>query len=470
MADTIRLARQNQRVTTARPLAGTLLAAAFMVVAGGAPAAAVTPQVRMVAAETGPAASAIVPGSINRTSLNVSANYDVAATLRYGDRSLLARTILTVTNASGAPIDRLELNTIAARLGRMRLGAVAVDGVPVAARVSDQTIVVPLGGVLPDGATAVVRVGYRATLRSGLSGSDWLFTRANSTIDLYRWIPWVSRARRFDRPNHGDPFITASAPSVRVRITTDRRMGFATSGRRVERSANGLSQTFVAENVRDFNLTASPYYRTLAGTTGDTRVQVLYRAGAPAATMLAWAKRALSRMEALVGPYPYPTFTVAQSAGGYGMESPAMIWIPSGIASSRLPYLISHETAHQWFYGAVGNDQAGQPFADEGAADFLARYTLGQRRSSRCSTATLDRSIYQYSSGCYYEVVYIQGGNFLDGIRRRMGSAAFWAGLRDYVATNRFGIGSTRELLDALDAHTLLNLLPRYEPRFPRLY
>ena len=446
-----------------------LLATACLLL-GGLPAAASAPTVRMVQAEPGPVVTGIVPGSVGRTSIDLSATYDVAATLRYGDRSLLARTWLRVTNDSGGPIDRLELNTIAARLGRIRLGAVSVDGVPVTARVADQTIHVPLGVILPEGATTVVRVGYRATLRPGVSGSDWLFTRANSTIDMYRWIPWVSRARRFDRPNHGDPFVTASSPSVRVRITTDRAMGFATSGRRVERSANGLTQTFVAENVRDFNLTASPSYRTLSGTAGDTRVQVVYRPGAPAATMLAWAKRALTRMEALVGPYPYPTFTVAQSAGGFAMESPALIWMPSGIAASRLPYLISHETAHQWFYSAVGSDQANQPFADEAAADFLARYTLGQRRASRCTTSTLDRTIYQYTSGCYYEVVYIQGGNFLDGIRRRMGSAAFWAGLRAYVEANRFGMGSTRELLDTLDAHTPLNLVPRYAPRFPRLY
>ena len=469
------MAGQNRMVKTTRPSAVPLLTLLVLALAAGPAAAAgpsaASPATRFVAAIDGPtAASAIQPGSVDRTSLALRATYDVAATLRYGDRSLLVRTAIAVTNTSGGPIDRLELNTIAARLGRIRLGAASVDGVPVTPRVADQTIHVPLGGILPDGATALVRVGYRATLRSGLAGSDWLLTRTNSTIDLYRWIPWISRARPFSRPNHGDPFVTASSPSVLVRITTDRVLRFATTGRRIARSANGLTQTFLAENVRDFNLTASPYYRTLVGTAGDTRVQVLYRPGAPASTMLTWAKRALTRMEALVGPYPYPTFTVGQSAGGYGMESPGLIWIPSGVGSSRLPYLISHETAHQWFYATVGNDQANQPFADEAAADFLARYTLGQRRGSRCSTSTLDRTIYEYSAGCYDEVVYIQGGNFLDGIRGRMGSTAFWRGLRAYVASNRFEMGSTRELLDTLDDHTPLDLVPRFEPRFPRLY
>ena len=65
--------------------------------------------------------------------------------------------------------------------------------------------------------------------------------------------------------------------------------------------------------------------------------------------------------------------------------------------------------------------------------------------------------------------MHIQGGNFIDDLRRRMGSTAFWRGIRAYIAANRFQFGSTKELLDALDAATPLNLVPRYAPRFPRI-
>jgi hypothetical protein len=51
-----------------------------------------------------------------------------------------------------------------------------------------------------------------------------------------------------------------------------------------------------------------------------------------------------------------------------------------------------------------------------------------------------------------------------------MGSSAFWAGVRAYIAENRFAIAPTKTLLDTLDAHTPLDLVPRFEPRFPRLY
>ena len=182
------------------------------------------------------------------------------------------------------------------------------------------------------------------------------------------------------------------------------------------------------------------------------------------------AKTDLSREGALLGAYPYVSYELAQTAGGYGMESPGLTWIPRGVASGNIPYLVAHETGHQWFYGIVGNNQATEPYADEAATDFVARYGLGLRRASRCSTARLDLTIYQYSSACYYEDIYIQGGNFLDDLRRRMGPTAFWAGIRDYLATNRFKLAGTKTLLDTLDAHTPLDLVPRYHPRFPKLY
>ena len=410
----------------------------------------------------------LVPGSVDRTSLELTAEYDVLLSLNFGSRAFNVDSTMTVRNDSGEPVDRLELNTIAARLGGLKLGAVTVEGDPVPAKVDDQTIVVPLGGILGAGQSVQVRVKYAATLRGNLTGSNWLFTRANGIVDAHRWIPWVSRRLPFDRPNHGDPFVTPVTPRVRVAITSDRALVFATTGERV--AASGLRQTFEARSVRDFVFAAAPDYKSISSSVGDTTVRVYYRPGAPAQAMLAAAKNAITKMEPLVGPYPYDTYDIAQTAGGYGMEAPGLTWIPSGVAAGNIPYLVTHETGHQWFYGIVGNDQAAEPFNDEAATDFLARYVLGQRRASRCSAARLDLSIYKYSSACYYEVVYIQGGNFLDDIRKRMGNTPFWNGLRAYLADNRFDLAPTKTLLDTLDDHTSQDLVPRYEPRFPRLY
>jgi hypothetical protein len=416
-------------------------------------------------------AADIVPGAVGRSSLFVDATYDAYLRLSWAARAIYVDSTATIRNTSGSAIDRIELNTIAARLGGIRLLAVTVDGAAVGATISDQTIVVPLGGILPSGGVTAVRVRYSATVRSSLTGSNWLFTRTNGVMDLYRWLPWVSRRIAFDRPNHGDPFETPSSRSVRVGIKTDRKLVLATTGDRIAMSADGLRQTFSATNVRDFTVTAALDYRTQSRVVGATTVRVYYRPGAPGAAMLAAATDAFAALQARLGAYPYPTFRVVQSAGGYGMESPRLIWIPPGVAAANLRYLAAHETAHQWFYGIVGSDQANEPFTDEAAADFAARYVLSLRRASRCATARLDKRIYDYSAACYYEDIYIQGGNLLDAARRKMGSTAFWGALRGYVAANRNRIAATSTLLDALDEATPIDLgATLFGPRFPRLY
>jgi hypothetical protein len=467
MTDRPRLPRRLPLV-----LAATLVASLAAVAPGSArPAHAATPAVDGAPATNEAGTNgAIVPGTVNRTSVNLTASYSVVLALRYGSRAFSVNSTATITNTSGGPIDRIEFNTIAARLGGMELRAVEVDGAPVARKVHDQTVIVPLGGILPAGATAKVRVQYRATLRSSLAGSNWLFTKVNGIVDAYRWIPWVSRDTPFNRPNHGDPFVTPVSPSVKLRVETDRRLVIASTADRVAASSNGLIQWFEAKNVRDVTITAAPDFRSRSVLVGSVRVRYFYRSSANAATILDAAADAVRAYQSRVGAYPYALFKVVQSAGGYGMESPGLIWIPYGIGSANLRYLVSHETAHQWFYGLVGNDQAREPFADEAAADFLAREITGTRRSSRCSTGYLDRTIYSYSSTCYYEIVYIQGGNLLNEARRRMGSTAFWGALRTYVADHRHGLTGTSTLLHALDDGTPVDLSKLFAPRFPKFY
>ncbi len=410
----------------------------------------------------------IVAGSVDRSSYRLEATYGATLRLTWGSGRVRVRSVATIRNTSGAGIDRVELNAVPAKIGGMTLGTVTVDGVRVAASVRGQTIVVPLGGVLPVGGTTRVRVEYDARLRSTTGGTSWLFSKANGIANLYRWLPWVSRRTPFQRQNHGDPFVTQTSPLVRVRIVSDRPLEYATTGRRIAR--DGLSQTFEARHVRDFTVTASTNFETRTTTVGGTKVIGYARSGALADRFRDEGVRALRRLEALLGNYPHPEYKVVQSAGGFGMESPALTWIPTGYPGSGLRLLVTHETAHQWFYGIVGNDQAREPFVDEAATDFTARYVLGAKRGSRCDRGRLDLAIYDYSNACYYEIVYIQGGNLIDRARREIGTTAFWKAIRSYLATNRGRVVSTRTFLDALDAATSTNLSRIFAPRFPSRY
>jgi hypothetical protein len=409
-------------------------------------------------------------GSSNRSSYLLDATYSVHVHVNWAAGSLDVTTNMEASNASGGAITRLELNTIAARLGSMRLLEATVDGTDVAPRVSDQTIILRLPHALPNNGHASIHTRYRATLRNSFVGSDWLWSQRDGAAAVYRFIPWLSNRTAFDRPNHGDPFVTPVASNVRVRFTSSVPLVFATSGSRIASTQPGI--TYGADDVRDFSFTAARTYSVLNGRTldGDAQIRVMTRwaSRSRARHMLDVAQRVIARYEHQVGQLPYPSITIAETAGGSAMESPGAIWLPRGVAN--LDYLIAHELGHQWFYGVVGNDQANQPFFDEAMTDFLARTFMGQLRGSRCSTARLDLSIYAYSASCYYETIYIQGSRFLDDIRRDIGSGVFWTTVRSFWADNRFTVSSTFALLEAFRAAGGNALLPRYRQRFPSLY
>jgi hypothetical protein len=421
-----------------------------------------------------PRTSSIVPGAIDRTSLEVTASYHVNAAITVRTGALDVSTTITVRNDSGDGIDRLELNTIAARLGSLSIVAATVDDAPVVATVRDQTVTLPLGGVLPAGATSTILIQYRATLRTGITGSDWMFSRYGGTLSLYRWIPWVSVATPFDRSNGGQPFVTPSSPRVDVEILTDAPMVIAAPTAELDEFAagSGTAWSFSLTGVRDVAIVLAPEFRVARGEADGVPVRAFSRPGGPSPDQLLDFAVGAIRAEAdeLGMAFPAASMTIVDTPGGVGLESPGMVWVPRKLDTRNRTYAIYQGVAHQWFYALVGNDQRAEPFADEGPSDLLARTVLRTLRSSRCGQAALDKPISGYSSGCYYEVVHVQGGRVLDELRRRMGSGAFWAALRAYLTEYRDDIGGTRQLLEALRAGTEVNLLPILRSRFPTLY
>jgi hypothetical protein len=398
-------------------------------------------------------------------SLALSATYDVHATFGWDDREVTVSTVAVVTNTARWPVSVLAFNLAALRTGDARVGEVAVDGTPATPAIDDQTVVVPLAQELGPTETATVSIRYSARLHASASvdGDAWEFARIDDVLTAYRWIPWLSRTTRFNRPNVGDPFVTASSPHIRVSITTDRDVAMATSGRRV--NSDGLTQVFEASNVRDFNFAASTSYRTRSTTVGQTTITFFYRT-LPADAVLATAARALRDFGDKIAPYPFPTLTIAEIGPWSAFESPAHFWVGDNTPQSLLAWTVAHEVAHQWFYSVVGNDQAREPFADEALADFMARNLLSKFVDSKCAPDRLDQSIYDIGD-CYAWVIYVQGVALLRAYRDRVGANAFWRGLADYYADHRFGIGSTRAALDALAAASGVEVDHR---RFPSLY
>jgi hypothetical protein len=423
--------RAVPRGAVGKAVAG-LLVVILLVLAGGPPAAV----------------AAAAPNS-----LKLDATYNVSARIKWKRRKLVVSSTALVTNSTADSVSALTFNVVPAAIGRMVLNSVlagpdADDELPADATVDDQSIIVSLPSPLDPGGQTAVTVNYTAWFGNTASNKGYLFEKANGVVTAYRWIPWLSVDYQFATPTFGEPFVTSISDEVDVTITADRPLTFATTGHETSVSDDGLTHTFVAHNVRDFNFSASPKYQTRTMQWGDVTVTWYYIRLSPD-KLQKWTIAALERYTDRVGPYGYNYLNVAETGTFLGMESPGMVWI-SSTHPSLLKYLTVHEIAHEWFYAVVGNNQATQPFADEALAEFLTRDLIGQRPSN-CAQDALDKSIYDYSADCYYETVYVEGDGYLDSYRQTVGDAAFWDGLRRYYQDYSFRMGGTKKLLDALD-------------------
>ena len=405
------------------------------------------------------------------TSYDLEARYAAKIDLDWDTRWVDVRTTIDLVNTSGRTIDRLQLNSAAVKLGGHKNLRARVDGGNVTPSVVGQTIKVPLGRALPPGGTAEVFVGFRSRLKTTAAKRAYYFAKLNGVAQLYRVIPWVSRKVPFGTGDHGEPFVTPVSPRVEVTVSSDRKLVWATSGRRIKK-INDKTFVYVAKKVRDFNLAASPDWKSASGTSRNGKVKITaYTRRHDAKRLVRLAREELARYAAKTGVgYPHQTYRVAETGGGLAMESPALIWIPRSRSSADLPYLVSHETAHQWWYSTVGNDQSTSAFADEALADYFSRKAHLSIRSSRCPTDRLDREIRAYSDVCYFEVIYIQGARFLDKMRRDHGNKKFMAAIRAYTKSNRHDISNNARLLEAFRAEMGDGLLKRFSSRFPSIY
>jgi hypothetical protein len=400
-------------------------------------------------------------------SLALRATYKVSAFVHWSEATLDVSSTATVMNTVGGNVKDVTFNLVTLKTGAAHISAVKVDRADASFTATGQTVVVHLPTPLPPGSAANVRIVYTAQFNAAPSGGHRsLFARQDGIAAAYRWIPWLSKQQQFDNTNFGESWVTGVSPRVEVTMNDVAHLVYATNGTRTASRANG--QTFLAHNVRDFNFSASPNYQSTKVSHNGVSVR-FYSTTALANNVRKWTLAALDRFDSKIGQYPYSKLTVAMTPGGSGMESPGMTWISTAEPAANLAYLAVHEVAHQWFYGAVGNNQATAPFLDEGVADFLTRDTLNSFRNSRCADQPLDKSVYRYSAKCYNEVIYVQSSTYIDAYRNNVGGAKFWTGMSRFYRQNEFKIANTRLFWDTLDQATGYNSR-LHADRFPSLY
>ncbi|MBN8864109.1 MAG: M1 family metallopeptidase [Sphingobacteriales bacterium] len=230
---------------------------------------------------------------------------------------------------------------------------------------------------------------------------------------------------------------------------------------------------FREENVLDFAWFADKRFRVLQDTCRlDNGSIVSLSSYFIPAEAPGWEKSLTMMRQSLLarsrwlGNYPYSTLSIVQgpSGNGGGMEYPSIALIGPNDSEGLLHYTISHEIGHNWFQAIVGSNERSYPWMDEGLNSFYDnRYStqIGNGKGEvkfgkqqiplhAISNALVETSASLYrdqpiatpadsfSQVNYNLDAYAKTAMWLEYLQQVMGTAAFDAGMKSYVAQWQF--------------------------------
>jgi aminopeptidase N len=244
--------------------------------------------------------------------------------------------------------------------------------------------------------------------------------------------------------------------------------------------------------VRDIALVISPRLQVESRTFGEVEVKVYTlqdEAGVDDAMteqIFSMAEGSLHLFSERFGPYLYRALSLVifPGAGTSGEEYPGLAFLYLKKDAERLPSVVAHEIAHQWWYGVVGSDIYREPWLDESLAEYSAVLYLEQTAGAQAAQASLeefrnDVQVLSLSTGkdwkvgssvldfpdfdIYETVIYHKGPLFLDALRQEIGDEAFFSGLQQYYEWYKFGIGTGQGFLEAMQQASGKDLLPLFD-------
>ena len=274
----------------------------------------------------------------------------------------------------------------------------------------------------------------------------------------------------------GDPFYSECA-DYRVKLIADSDYVVASSGKlKGERAqGNNTEYSYTLDNARDFCLVMSKNFKVLTENAGDVAISYYYYNDENAADYLAIASESLQWFSQAFGSYPYETYCAVQTGFCYGgMEYPALSMVSDSLDVLNSKYTIVHETAHQWWYSAVGNNQIENAWMDEGLTEYSTVMFFESHPAHKLERKSLVQSAYTaykaffdvYSQlfgeantamnrklsefGGEYEyvnIVYNKGIILFDNLREALGDKKFSNALKRYYAEYCYKIAKPENLI-----------------------
>ncbi|MEG1711037.1 MAG: M1 family metallopeptidase [Clostridia bacterium] len=241
---------------------------------------------------------------------------------------------------------------------------------------------------------------------------------------------------------------------------------------------NISTHNFKATCVRDFAIVASSDTKTATAKVEHTDIIYNYITDNEPDVTLKLITDCFQYFNDIFGLYPYKTYCVTQTNFCYGgMEYPNLIYVANDLPKESYHKVIIHETAHQWWYALVGNNQIKHAWLDEGLAEysvilFYEHHPQLQNSNELLKSSyknyrlfcdvlknyqsnidtSLTRSIPEYPNNQTYVCLnYLKSMLLFDSLRSTMKDKKFFKGLNRYFKTAQFTVATPETLIGCFE-------------------
>jgi len=316
------------------------------------------------------------------------------------------------------------------------------------------------------------------------------FGYGNETYNMGNWYPVIAvyddSGWNLD-PYYaiGDPFYT-DISNYQVNIRTPKDFIIASTGSILSSEVhdNTIEWKIEASSVRDFAWIASNNFELVEKEVDGILLKMYFIKdnidnGNINNKALEFAEKALKTFNKAFGEYPYREYSVVETNFSSGMEYPGLVFIGSKYydkaSTDFLETIIVHETAHQWWYGVVGNDQIDEAWLDEGFASYseimYVGENYGEERAEEYHRSANEDSFYRTVDSLedksvlkpldefktwndYSLLVYTKGALFLGDIKDKYGKEMFYKILKTYYNRYKFKIATTKGFMNVCEEVT----------------
>ena len=339
---------------------------------------------------------------------------------------------------------------------------------------SSTAIKVMLAQPLKPGAAVTIQLDFIVIMPAGTDNNFGLLGYFNNILALDSFFPIIpvydDKGWHIEITDPKGDKTYNDAAFFLAKINAPSSMSLVASGVEVSREVQGSNQvvTFADGPARDFYLVASNQFARLSKTIGETTINSYYLPGEQtgAQKALSVAHDAIMVYSNRFGTYPYTEFDIvplALTGGGIGMEYPGIVGIAVSIYDNEplLETTVAHETGHQWFYDAVGNDQVNQPWLDESMTQYITGlYNLDIHGQAGWDNSEAEwnnfwsrvgkteipigRPVASYNGNTYGPIIYGRGPLFVAALADSIGAAAFNDCLQQYYLNFKWKVVTTQ--------------------------